>query len=87
MRDERMSNGKFEKSKNLDLRRASLGDLSVGELVAPEDKPEKEAYSSVVDSKELSKSLTKAQNQLGLCLQRQRQVGFILREVKEILKR
>ena len=47
--------------------------------------------STEVDSTEVSKgladSLTQAQNQIGLCLQKQRQVSFILREVKDILKR
>ena len=38
-------------------------------------------------SKGLADSLTQAQNQIGLCLQKQRQVSFILREVKDILKR
>ena len=81
MRDEKMSNNKVDKNQKLDLQRAPLSDL-----VLPKTEQEPEVFSSV-DPKDLSESLTKAQNQLGLCLQRQRQVGFILREVKDILKR
>jgi len=76
-----MSNNKSDKSQKLELQRTSLNDL-----ILPKNEQESEAYSSV-DTEKLSESLTKAQNQLGLCLQRQRQVGFILREVKDILKR
>ena len=41
----------------------------------------------VTDSRSLSDSLAQAQNQLKLCLQKQRQVSFILKELKDILKR
>ena len=48
---------------------------------------ETQAVDSTEVSKGLADSLTQAQNQIGLCLQKQRQVSFILREVKDILKR
>lgn len=77
-----MSGDKFKKTQKVDLKRSiieSRSDLS-------DEKLKKSSFSSV-SSQDISKSLTQAQNQLGLCLQKQRQVGFILREVKDILKR
>ena len=77
-----MNNTKFEREKSLSLQQAPSAQLSHSS-----QKRIDESSHSSLDSKSLSTSLTQAQNQLGLCLQRQRQVGFILREVKDILKR
>ena len=77
-----MNNTKFERNKSLGLQQAPSGELSRSSHKTVDD-----TNHDGIDSESLSASLTQAQNQLGLCLQRQRQVGFILREVKDILKR
>jgi hypothetical protein len=76
-----MTKNSAEQTKSLGLQKTVSTDSSsvVTDVALPAN--------DMSDSKSISESLTKAQNQLGLCLQRQRQVGFILREVKDILKR
>jgi len=79
-----MDRTKMEKTKALELQKTSSHEsvLLQKEALGTDQEP-----SSIVDSQSVADSLRQAQNQLGLCLQKQRQVGFILREVKDILKR
>jgi hypothetical protein len=88
---------KNENDKLLKLKKATVYDLDIN----PERKSANHAplgsdryskttepinYTNPHERIQLSESLRKAQDQLGLCLQKQRQIGFILKEVKGILK-
>jgi|GEM_PF-5924144 len=86
------------KNKNnevLKLKKASIYDLDISPVnQSSQNSPlGSDSYSKKTDPVDhsdeqiqLSESLRKAQDQLGLCLQKQRQIGFILKEVKGILK-
>ncbi len=86
------------KNKNIEvlkLKRASVYDLDINPKNSQNSPLETDDYSKKTDlidpsinheQLRLSESLRKAQDQLGLCLQKQRQIGFILKEVKGILK-
>ena len=75
-----MNETKLQQVKTLELQKTANTEIAQVNETMPSAHYEE-------SSKSLSDSLTQAQNQLGLCLQKQRQVGFILREVKDILKR